>query len=227
VFDTSRFTARRVVGEGPEVAERVVEVLPVAADGGGLVGHPRLEGRPGRLVERAQDLVELDGLRHVALGQPAVLRHGLRRLRARRELDVGLAQQRLLAQDRVGVGRDRRVLVLELDRHVGQAGALVGLEVLDLADRHAGDAHVGLLGQRRGLREGDVEAVALGLERHRAAEGQPEEQQQAEARQREDHHRGDAAGARGALVHALAPIIRRSIPVPGWTSGRSAAAWAR
>ena len=41
---------------------------------------------------------------------------------ARRELHVGLAEQRLLAQDRLGVLRDRRVLVVELDHRGGQPG---------------------------------------------------------------------------------------------------------
>ena len=65
-------------------------------------------------------------------------------LRARRQLDVGLAEQRLLAQDRLRVGGDRRVGGVELDRRLGLA-AVGELDVLDLADRDAGDAHVGLV----------------------------------------------------------------------------------
>ena len=37
----------------------------------------------------------------------------------RRELDIGLPEQRLLAEDRTGVSRDRPVLVLQIHGHVG------------------------------------------------------------------------------------------------------------
>ena len=47
------------------------------------------------------------------------------------------------------------------------AGPLVGLERLDLADRHAGDPHVGLLRELGRLGERGLEAVALRLQRDR------------------------------------------------------------
>jgi hypothetical protein len=78
-------------------------------------------------------------------------------------------------------------------------------ELLDLAHGHPGDPHVGLLGELRGLGERRLEAVALRLERHGAAEGQPEEQQQPEARQGEDDHDEDPPGARGGLLHQPPP----------------------
>ena len=56
-----------------------------------------------------------------------------------------------------------------------------------------------------GLAEGDVEAVALGLQRDRAAEGQPQEEQQAEAGEREARHDEDAAEAGSLLLHLAAP----------------------
>jgi hypothetical protein len=83
-------------------------------------------------------------------------------------------------------------------------GAYLGVSwmvVDDLAHRNAGDAHVGLLGQLHGLRELDVEAPALGLEGDRAAEGQPQEHEQAEAGQREADHGEDPPGGRYGLLH--------------------------
>ena len=59
------------------------------------------------------------------------------------QLDVGLAEQRLLAQDRPGVVGDRRVLAVELDRRVGEP-VVREVDRLHLADRDPGDPHVGL-----------------------------------------------------------------------------------
>ena len=100
-----------VVGEGGQVADRVVEVLPAAGHGLATGPAARTERSPRLGSKRLEDLVELDGLGHAAR------RPGTRR-RARcppgacagRELDVGLAQQRLLAQDRPRVRRDGREL---------------------------------------------------------------------------------------------------------------------
>jgi hypothetical protein len=115
-----------VAGERVEVAERVGDVARAPAQGLRLRLHPRLERAPGVGVERAEDLVELDGRRHLAHRQPAVLGHGPRaRGVARRQLDVRLAQQRLLAQDRPRVARHRRVALLELDDGEAAAGLLV------------------------------------------------------------------------------------------------------
>ena len=67
--------------------------------------HPRRERAPRHRVERREDLVELDRRRDLRLrDRPAVRQLGAV-LRARRELDVGLAEQRLLAQDRARVRR--------------------------------------------------------------------------------------------------------------------------
>jgi hypothetical protein len=183
------------VGEGGEVAQRVVEVAPAAGDGLGQVLLPGAEARARLGVECLEDLVELDGLAHARVGQEAAVGHGARlALVAGRELDVGLAQQRLLAQDRVGVAGDRRELARELDRRHRAAGVR-GVKRLDahLADADARHAHVGLHGELRGLREGDLELMALGLQRDRPAEAQPQEEQHADARQGEERHRQDAA----------------------------------
>ena len=196
-----------VVGEGGQVAQRVVEVAPAAGDRLGEVLLPALEALARLGVERLEDLVELDRLGHARVAEEAAVGHRARRaLVARRHLDVGLAQQRLLAQDRARVLGDRRVLAGDLDRRDGAVGMRrVDRLVAHLADAHAGHAHVGLEAELRGLGEGDLELVALGLERDRAAEAEPQEQQQAEARQGEEHHREDPAERGGLLLHQLRP----------------------
>ena len=60
-----------VLGERPEVAERVVEVAPVAADAARLLLHPGLERRSRLGVEGAVDLVELDRVGDLRLRQRA------------------------------------------------------------------------------------------------------------------------------------------------------------
>jgi hypothetical protein len=201
-----------VAEERGEVADRVVEVEAAAADRDRRPLLPLLEGRAGLRVEGVEDLVDLglvldpaDRERaslgdRVDVARPRLGSRGGRaerdtggrlRPRARGELDVGLAEQGLLAQDRSRVARDRRELGLDLDLDLGgvlAADPLVvrgQLDRLHLADRHAPDPHVRLLGELRRLREVGVDPVALRLQRHRPAERDPEEQEQQEARERE------------------------------------------
>ena len=95
--------AVRVLGERREVAERGVEVRAAALDPLRERLLPDLERLARPRVERAEDLVQLDGRRHLRVGQRAVLGQQCRALVAGRQLDVGLAEQRLLAQDRARV----------------------------------------------------------------------------------------------------------------------------
>ena len=143
----------RVRCERAEVAEGVVQVEAAAVDRDRRVLHPGLERLPGLLVEALEDLVDLGLILDLGLGEMAALRDRLRRVAAReladvdgartglgvagrlvgldlaagRDLDVGLAEQRLLAQDRLRVGGDRRVLRVDLDR---RAGRVAGRRVL-------------------------------------------------------------------------------------------------
>ena len=78
-----RDDVRGVLGERREVAERVVEVAPAARDRLRLRLHPVLERGAGLGVERAQDLVELDRVRHLRGGQHAALGDRLGRAAAR------------------------------------------------------------------------------------------------------------------------------------------------
>ena len=105
------------VGEGRfELAERVGEALALAVDRHRRFLHPGLEGGAGFGVEGAEDLVELDRFGDVGLGQGAAVGQlgpvGV----AGGEFDVGLPEQRLGAQDRPRRLRQRRVLVVDVDR---------------------------------------------------------------------------------------------------------------
>ena len=146
----------RAVAERVDVAERVVQVLRVPVGGERQAAHEPLEVAPGPLVERPRHLVELDRgedllARQVpAIGQLAGLRV------ARGELHVRLAEQRLLAEDGLGVTRNGRVLRLDLDQRARAVAAEV--DGHHAADLHARDAHVGRLGQLRRLVEVGAEA---------------------------------------------------------------------
>ena len=189
---------------GSSSPERVGEGLAAAVDRERRVLHPGAEGGAGLRVEGAEDLVELHGLGDLGVGERAAVGDPGAVAAARGQLDVGLAEQRLGAQGRAGVGGQRRVGVVDVDRR--QRVLAVGRErhVADFADRDAGDADVGLGDQRRRLVEGDLDLVGLGAERGRAAEGDPEEEQDAEARQREAGDHREAGGAGRLLVHGQA-----------------------
>ncbi len=191
----------RVLGEGRQEPERVVEALCVVERGHARLIHPDRELRARLRVEGAQDLVELDGLRDVPGREPPTVLDRARGRRPGAELHVGLPEQRLLPQDRARVLRDRHVAGVDLELRVRQPGLLVRLEGLDPADAHARDADVGLLGELGGVGEGDGHAVSLRLQRHRAAEAEPEEDEDPEARQRERDHREYASEAGGLLDH--------------------------
>jgi hypothetical protein len=82
-----------VVGEGGQVAQRVVEVAPAAGDGLGEVLLPGLEALARLGIERLEDLVELDRLGYARVAEEAAVGHRARgALVAGRHLDVGLAQ---------------------------------------------------------------------------------------------------------------------------------------
>src|SRR4051812_23892167 len=117
---------RAVAREVGEVAERVVEVLGRRALHlqAGLL-HPVAERRLRLRVEDAQDLVELDRRLHLGVRQDRVVGQRPGRGMPRRQLDEGLAQQCLLAQDRARVLRQRRVAMVDVEQHAGAVAALV------------------------------------------------------------------------------------------------------
>ena len=105
-----------VLGERRQAAERLVQPLAPGPDGAALLVEVVRERRPGLGVERAEDLVELDRRGDLGLRQATAVGQLRPRAVARGELDVGLAEQGLLAQDRPRVARQRGVVGVELER---------------------------------------------------------------------------------------------------------------
>ena len=111
--------------------------------------------RPGRTRSRSARRVSGSKPRRISSSstvsatlpgsQLAAVRHLAGARGPGRELHVGLPQQRLLAQDRARVLRNRRVARVDLDLGVRQARVRVRLLLLDAAHPHAGDPHVRLL----------------------------------------------------------------------------------
>jgi hypothetical protein len=206
----------RVLGEWLEVGDRGGEVRPATRAGDRELLHPGLEGCPSSRVEGAEDLVELHRRLHLCPGQAAALGQLRSVAVSLGELDVGFAEQGLLPQHRPGVGWNRRIAAVDLDR--GDPQVPVGARVrqvdrLHLADRDVADPHVRLDGELRPFVERHFDAVALWLQRHRPTEGRPEEEEEPEAREGErDRHR-DLPGAGSARSHE---------PHPGMTFTRGA-----
>ena len=196
-----------VFGERLQVGQRGVDFFAAPVDAFRERLLPDFPGRARLRVERFQNSVERDRAFDLAVGQLAVIRQVASGAALRDQLHVGLAQQRLLAQDRVHVRADRRVAPGDLERRV-RAAFLVVLDRHHMPDVHAADAHVGLFGQSQALREGDRHAVPLRLQRHGPTERLPQEQQQAEAAQREqdDHEHVPERGR--ALLHLSARSSR-------------------
>jgi hypothetical protein len=191
--------------------------------------HPALERLARRLVERANDLVDLHRILRGGPRERVAVLERLRTALARSQLHVGLPEERLRPQQHARVARDRRVRLLELDR--GQRAAVHELLVHDLAYVDAGHAHVGLLDEQRGLVEGRLEAVLLGPQRDRPAELEPEHHQQGDDRQDEARHGRELHECRRLLDH---PVGQRSesasssrMPSASSTSGADDSNWSR
>jgi hypothetical protein len=206
-----------VLREGLEVGDRGGEVGPPARGGDRELLHPGLERRPCPGVEGPEDLVELHRGLDLCPGQGSVLRQLRSVAVSLGELDVGLAQQRLLPQHRPGVGRDRRVAAVDLeggDRQVPVRARVLEVDRLHLADRDVRDADVRLDRELGCLVERDVDPVALRLQRNRAAEGRPEEEQEAEAGEGEGDCHRDLPECRSPRPHEQPGILlARGAPV--------------
>ncbi len=173
---------------------------------------PDLKVAAGRRIERREDVIERHRRFDLAVGELGAIGQVRARLALGDQLHVGLPQQRLLPQDRMHVRSHRRVLAGDFKRRVG-APVLAELHRDHVADVDAADAHVRLFGQRQRAREGHGHAVALRLQRHRAAEGLPQEQQQPEAAEREQDDHEQVAQRGGALLHRSA--TSPEAPTPG------------
>ena len=193
-----------------ELGEGRVDLFSAAVDALRERLLPDREVASGLRVERRQDVVE----RHLRLDVPVCELVAVGEVRAALalgdQLHVGLAEQRLLANDRVHVGAHRRVLAGDFDRRV-RAPVAAEVQRDHVSDVDAADAHVRLFGERERARERDAEAVALGLQRQRAAEGLPQEHQQPEAADHEQDDHEDVAQRGSALLHLSPPLPRRCL----------------
>ena len=97
-----------LVGGHAGVGDRVRQVLAAPIQGAREIVEEALERAPGGLVERAEHLVEPLGLADLPDGQRRALLQLRRRPRSVGELDEGLAQQRLGAQNRPRVAGEGR-----------------------------------------------------------------------------------------------------------------------
>ena len=202
------------------VADRVVQRLAgaLAARAGIGVGVLRLGGlvvqagpqpvqrlaQAGARValQRAQHLVELHRRRRLGDGDGVAVVDGRRRGRAGRDVDEEVALQEDPRADlEGGVLVDRQALPGHVHRHHGRIGAGLALDLDDLADVHARDAHRGVLADRvRGLEDRlDPEAVG---ERHVLGEAEEDADAHDDEDHDADHHgvRAHAVLARHALV---------------------------
>ena len=119
---------------GSSVAKRGVDLFPapVRAPAAWDCIHT-WKAAPRLGVEQGQDVVERHRRFDLAVGELAAVGQERRRPALGDQLHVGLPQQRLLAQDRVHVRADRRVLAGDFERRVGAA------VVADLQRDHMAD----------------------------------------------------------------------------------------
>ena len=147
---------------GVQVQQAGVHVLAAALVLGVQALDELLEVLAGGLVERVEDLVEVDGGGRAVLPDRAAVGDLGFLLAREAEVDVavGDAGERGLADGGERALAQRRVLLVDAE---GQLGLAVGGEadVLDLAGRHAGDLHEVALDELRGVLEARLDLVAV------------------------------------------------------------------
>ena len=170
-----RLGQRRVERLEPRVRlpcrdERRVVVLAAARLVGehvGRVPHERLDVSLGLLVERVEQLVEVDRL--AAVLRPHLTAVGdLRRVvapRLERQVAVGDARQRGCAQRHHASLVQRSDLVVDRDLDAG-ARVVLELDALDQPHRAAADLHLVALHELAGVVERDVHAIAAARAEH-------------------------------------------------------------
>ena len=206
---------QRALAVADGVVERLGRALAARAGVGAgvlrlgrLVGQARpqpfeglLQVGPRVALQRAQHLVELHRRRGLGERDRVAVVDGRRRRRARRDVDEEVALQEDPRADlHHGVLVDRQALVRDLHRHDGGVAAGLALDLGDLADVDAGDAHRGVLADRVRRLEDRLDPEAV---RERHVLGEAEED--ADARD-DEHHEADEEGARARAVlarHAL------------------------
>ena len=203
---STRKSLSNSVKNGSSSASALEKRLALAVDRDRAFLHPFLEGGAGARVEGAEDLVELDRFGDVG-ARPACRRRAAR-ARRRRRGSVRRRSRRAASWCAgspacpcgIGAYLSSMSIVASACWPSGDC-----FDVLHFADRDAGDPHVGLLGELGRLVEGDLDLVGLRLERRRAAEGDPEEEQDAEAGQGEAGDDEELRGAGGSLAHCFGP----------------------
>ena len=156
-------TGSRSRSSGHERADRRVEVRSAAGQAAAVAVERVARADPCLVVEHVEEVVELDD----RAGAPA--RSGSSHPASRsssprpgRELDVLEAERRTRPHEQRGVGRQRLDLLVELHRDLGVGGAVLAplrLDLRDLADARAADAHLEPLHELGGVRQVGLEVV--------------------------------------------------------------------
>jgi hypothetical protein len=201
------------VGEQrPEGADRRVEVRAAACERGPEAVEVALHRLARAVVERVEELVELD-----LLGRRGRQRQGVAVLEAlvgaaALDLHVLQAQRGARPHEHLGVDGQRGGGALELERQVREARAVLaaaGLDAVDRADPGAADAH--LVAAHEVGRAGRVDPQLVGRDERQAlvgVVGQEDGDDDHERRGRADQHRVAGDPARAPAPHRSSPPNR-------------------
>jgi hypothetical protein len=200
---------RLALQRGPEAVEHVAQVLARVA------------------LERGEHLVELDRRRGLGQLERAAVVELRGAGRAGLEVDEEVALEEDARPDLgAGVGADRAALVGDLHRHDGVVRAVLRVDLLDLADVDAGDAHRRVGPQAVGGLEHGVDLVAA-RERDVLREAEVREHQDRDDRDQADRERAAAlaapAGCAGWAHRAVLSVLGCWVPgaVPTTVSPRT------
>jgi hypothetical protein len=154
--------------ERAEVLGRLTRLLALAVVLVAEAADDVLEALAGLRVERVEERVEVDRRgRVVRLDLAAVVDLlGVVRARLKRDVAVGDARQRRRADRRLRARVQRRVVVVELERH-DRVGVLVQLDLGDRADLAAAHEDGVALDELAGVVEDRLDLVAVAAAEHR------------------------------------------------------------
>ncbi len=207
VSGAARFLAHRleVLEHARQLAQRLVQRRPASGERVAELEQVLLDRDPGRGVERAQHLVDLDRLRmrvadrHDRAGRVALVGAALI------DLQVLEPERRAGADDEGRVDRELLDVLVELQVEAGAdvpVLALLRLDRLDHADPDAADAD--LVGGHQQVGVGDHGRDPVGGDERKAVVGVVGEEDG-----EDDHHHGDRADHRRARRQRCAPAPHR------------------
>ncbi len=192
-----------VPAEPPERGQRVLQVLRLA-----VRGQPEFLDHRSQLLSRlerkgVEEVVELDRQLLGGGGEPPAVVDGS--AGAVGELEVGLLDEGLGPQHDLGAFVEGHGVLPQLHLHVDGAGS--ALETPDLADRHPGHAHLGVVDEVLGVDQRGRHRVAAGDSGHRAPEVDPQHSEDDGHRHEEDAQgrRPGAAQEGGGKPHGFDP----------------------